>query len=163
MDVRSETNRDKAKIALLVKVVLNEFGFDYAPETSEADLQDLEEYYYENGGVFLIMKNDKQELIATGALKNMGSQTFKIRKMYVRTVDRKKGYGKEILNNLLQIAQEKGALRVVLETSSTMISAIHLYQSFSFEIKGQKPVSPRCDIVMSKKTDSFKNKKIMKV
>lgn len=159
MDVRSATNRDKAKIVSLVKVVLNEFGFDYAPKTSEADLQDLEEYYSENSGVFLIMENDKQELIATGALKNMGSQTFKIRKMYVRKVDRKKGYGKEILNNLLQIAQEKGASRVVLETSSTMISAIYLYQSFGFEIKGQKPVLPRCDITMSKKLSPIKIKK----
>ena len=95
MNIRYATNNDRAKIIRLVKATLNEFGFKYAPDTSESDLQNIDKEYKMQGGVFLIMEDDKQELIATGALKKEGVGIFKIRKMYVRLADRKKGYGRE--------------------------------------------------------------------
>ena len=151
MNIRYATNVDRAKIIRLVKATLNELGFKYAPDTSESDLQNIDKEYKMQGGVFLIMEDDKQELIATGALKKEGVGIFKIRKMYVRLADQKKGYGREILIKLLELARSKGATTVVLETSNLMISAQQLYRSFGFVETDQQPASPRCDITMVKK------------
>jgi ribosomal protein S18 acetylase RimI-like enzyme len=117
---------------------------------------DIDREYTQNDGVFLIMENDHKELIATGALKKIDDRVYKIRKMYVSKPHRKKGYGKEILSNLLEIAQRKGAKTVVLETSASMTAAISLYKKFGFIESEKKPISPRCNITMIKKIDHIK-------
>ncbi|GAB4242696.1 MAG: GNAT family N-acetyltransferase [Ekhidna sp.] len=154
MKIRMANNADQPQIIRLVKTVLREFGFDYAPESSEADLQNIEDHYLRLGGVFLLMENNEQELIATGALKRLEEGSFKIRKMYVAKPHRGKGYGKDILIRLLEIAQKEMASIIILETSSSMLSAINLYKSHGFEMTDEKPDSPRCDISMTKKLNA---------
>jgi len=153
MNIRRANTDDTENIVRLVKDGLKEFGFTYSPRTSEADLTDVDREYHQNGGVFLVMENNQKELIATGALKKVDDRTYKIRKMYVSKPHRKKGYGKEVLNKLLEIAQTKGAETIVLETSECMTAAINLYKNFGFMESEQKTVSPRCDITMIKKID----------
>lgn len=153
MKIRSAHNTDQENIVRLVKSGLKEFGFSFSPQTSEADLLNIEREYTQNDGVFLIMENNQKELIATGALKKIDDSTYKIRKMYVSNSHRKKGYGKEILNKLLDVAKSKGAKTVILETSESMTAAKNLYKKFGFLESEEKPVSPRCDITMIKKID----------
>jgi len=156
MNIRKANTDDIENIVQLVKDGLKEFGFTYSPQTSEADLMDIDREYHQNDGVFLIMENNQKELIATGALKKIDDRTYKIRKMYVSKPHRKKGYGKEILSKLLEIAQTKGAETIVLETSACMNAAINLYKRFGFMESMEKSVSPRCDITMIKKIDDVK-------
>src|SRR5680860_942530 len=93
MKIRTANNTDRDNIVQLVKDGLKEFGFDYSPETSESDLLDIEREYIKNGGTFLVLENKKNELIATGALKKLSNNQYKIRKMYVSKSHRRKGYG----------------------------------------------------------------------
>jgi len=158
MNIRKAGKNDQENIVRLVKNGLKEFGFTYSPQTSEADLKNIDREYFQNDGVFLIMVNDRKELIATGALKKIDDRTYKIRKMYVANTHRKKGYGKEILTNLLQIAESKGAESVLLETSKSMVAAKNLYKKFGFTESAEQPASPRCDITMVKKIDQIKTK-----
>tara|TARA_R110002072_G_scaffold106447_2_gene232485 strand:+ start:28423 stop:28908 length:486 start_codon:yes stop_codon:yes gene_type:complete len=155
MNIRNATHKDRTKIIRLVTTILKEFGFEYSPDTSELDLQNINQEYFENGGAFLIMEDYSRKLIATGALKRIDKGYFKIRKMYVHKAYRGKGYGKEILISLLKVAQNKGAKSIVLETCNTMVAAQNLYKSFGFLTTDQKPVSPRCDIVMIKEVDNI--------
>ncbi len=156
MNIRKANNDDIENIVRLVKDGLKEFGFAYSPQTSEADLHDIDHEYSQNDGVFLIMESNQKELLATGALKKIDSHTYKIRKMYVGKPHQKKGYGKEILRKLLKIAKNKGAKTVVLETSISMVAAKNLYKKFGFMESAEQPVSPRCDITMIKKIDHIK-------
>ncbi len=154
MNIRNATHKDTDKIIRLVKTVLKEFRFEFSPDTSESDLMNLKKEYLDNEGAFLIIEDNTDTIIATGALKKISERCFKIRKMYVHKLHRRNGYGKEILIRLIEIALKKGASTIVLETSILMISAQNLYASFGFEITDQKPISPRCDITMVKKINN---------
>ena len=150
MKIRVANISDTANIVRLVKDGLKEFGLSYSPETSEADLLNIQEEYFESGGTFLILEDHESNTIAIGGLKKLDKETFKIRKMYVSKMFRGKGYGRYILTSLIQIAQSKGAAKIILETSTQMRAAINLYKSYGFNEISVKAESPRCDITMIK-------------
>ncbi len=52
------------------------------------------------------------------------------------SASRKKGIGKQLMQKILEDAQQSGARMVVLETQTCNITAISFYQSFGFEIIG---------------------------
>ncbi|MEM9328479.1 MAG: GNAT family N-acetyltransferase [Bacteroidota bacterium] len=151
MNIRPYHKNDKESVIQLVKDGLAEFGFEYAPATSESDLTKIESEYFGNNGTFLILENDDGQLLAIGAIKEIEGRTFKIRKMYVAKSQRGRGFGKVVLEHLLSTAKERGAIQVVLETSVWMASAIGLYEKFGFEKIDGKPSSPRCDLMFAKK------------
>ncbi|NER14496.1 GNAT family N-acetyltransferase [Leptobacterium flavescens] len=147
MIIRAATNKDREQIVELVLKGLSEFDFDYAKNSSEADLEDIEASYTNAGGLFLIFENGSS-VMATGALKNEGEGLFKIRKMYVSNSYRGQGYGRQMLEELIREAGRRNARKIILETSYKMEAAIGLYHSYGFKtVKG--PIeSPRCDIRM---------------
>lgn len=153
MNIRTYNKKDKENVIRLVKDGLTEFDFDYSKETSESDLANIEKEYLGNNGTFLILENNNHKLIATGAIKEIKKNIYKIRKMYVHKSQRRKGYGKETLIHLLKFAKDKGAKKVVLETSSLMTNAIGLYKNFGFELSKEEPLSPRCDFTLTKNID----------
>ena len=51
---------------------------------------------------------------------------------------RGKGFGKELMRKALENAKEKGLERIELEVYTTNTAAIHLYESFGFEVEGKK-------------------------
>ena len=150
MKIRYFNPGDKKNIIHLVKEGLDEFGFIFSPETSESDLHNIEKEYHTPGGAFLIMENNDNELIATGALKRITNDQYKIRKMYVSKQHRKKGFGKLMLEHLITVAKQKNAKTLILETSDKMVSAIALYKYYQFNPIDKKPVSSRCNITMIK-------------
>jgi N-acetylglutamate synthase-like GNAT family acetyltransferase len=150
MKVRKAHSDDKKAIVALVKAGLSEFGFVYSPQTSEADIENIDETYNKNGGAFIVIEQ-QNELVATGGLLKLSENKFKIRKMYVSKPYRNQGLGKHILEALLKEAKLKKAKEVVLETSKMMTKAILLYKSYGFEEIEGSADSPRCDIVMLKK------------
>lgn len=153
MNIRYATHKDRINIIQLVKAVLKEFGFQYSPNSSESDLQNIEQEYFESGGAFFLMEDDSGKLIAIGALKRIDRGYFKIRKMYVDESYRGKGYGKEILTRLLEVARKNGSKTIILETCDVMVAAQNLYKNYGFKVTNQKPSSPRCNMTMIKKMD----------
>jgi ribosomal protein S18 acetylase RimI-like enzyme len=154
MEIRTAKLEHKKKIVQLVKNGLKEFGFIYSPSTSESDIENFEMVYLHKGNIFLIMDTFQGELIATGALiKDNSINYFKIRKMYVAKDHRGLGYGKLMLERLIELAKSKQekVFNIVLETSNYMKSAINLYRNYGFNEVKIKPKSPRCDITMIKK------------
>ncbi len=147
MILREANKHDTPQIIALVKAGLREFGFRYAPESSESDLLDIHQSYAAAGGTFLVILDDHQ-LVATGALKKIDKLRYKIRKMYVDQAYRGQGFGRQILEALLQVAHDRGAQSVRLETSRRMKAAIRLYQRFGFKEVTTSAESPRCDICM---------------
>ncbi len=150
MKIRAFVKTDKDAVITLVKNGLKEFGFEYDNTTSESDLVDINKEYFTNNGTFLIIENEVSQIVATGAIKEVRKNIFKIRKMYVVKTYRKKGLGKKMLTALIEFARQKNATQIFLETSSAMISAINLYRSFGFELSKNNPVSPRCDCTFIK-------------
>lgn len=154
MKIRNADAKDRDDIIRLVKDGLKEFDFEYSEATSEADLENFIEEYFEHNGAFLVMIDANEKIIGTGAIREIEEGVYKIRKMYVDKGQQGKGYGKAILVELLDFARKSGAKTVKLETSTSMIAATGLYKRFGFELTKDQPLSPRCDLTMTKTIDT---------
>jgi len=149
--IRQANNNDTLQIIRLVKSILPEFDLIYSPDTSEKDLANIEETYTKSGGAFIVMVNEKDEIIGTVAVLRLDNQKCKLRKMYVSSKYRGLKLGEKLLENALEKVAELNFKTVYLETVHSMSAAIHLYKKFGFEIEETSTaLSPRCDIVMKK-------------
>jgi GNAT superfamily N-acetyltransferase len=71
-------------------------------------------------------------IIGMGALHQIREETGEIKRMYIRPAYRGKGYGKALMQQLLQKAKEFGYRSVYLDSGRFMTTAHKLYRSFGF-------------------------------
>jgi len=82
-------------------------------------------------GVFYLVEFEGV-IIGMGALDQIGEKTGAIKRMYIRPAYRGKGYGKALLQQLLQKAKEFGYHAIYLDSARFMTAAHNLYRSFGF-------------------------------
>lgn len=144
MTVRRATNADRDGVRAVVHSVLQEYGLKPAPDTTDADIEDIEAFYDARGGFFEVIVDSSGEVIGTAALAPHSDGVAELRKMYFLPRLRGKGLGRAMLRRLIEEAVAMGFKRMYLETASSMHEAISLYESVGF-----KPTSdlytPRCD------------------
>ena len=71
-------------------------------------------------------------IIGMGALHQIREKTGEIKRMYIRPAYQGKGYGRALLQKLLQKAKEFGYNSIYLDSARFMTTAQHLYRSFGF-------------------------------
>ena len=76
-----------------------------------------------------------------GALRRLNSDTGEIKRMYICPPHRGRGYGKQMLNKLLEAGREFGCSSFLLETSKFMTAAHHIYKSAGFVEREEYPES----------------------
>lgn len=147
--IRPATNDDRERVAELVFGVLAEFGLKADPETTDADLQDIEANYPRRGGLFEVIEDGHSNLIGSFGLYPIDKTTCELRKMYFIPSARGSGLGRYVLERTIARARELGFKHIVLETSSKLIAANRLYSQFGF-----KPV--RSDHLASRADQAYK-------
>lgn len=145
LNIRTASNEDIPSIKKLVFGVLKEFDLLPAPETTDADLNDIEGNYLRPGGLFEVIENHDGHLMGTVGVFPVDSKTCELRKMYFAPEVRGSGLGKFILRRVIDRAKELGFARVVLETSSKLPAAKRLYEGFGFQPFVADHPSPRSD------------------
>src|SRR5713226_9765428 len=80
MDIRSATNKDKARIRALVFRVLAEHGWCGDSGNIDADLEDVETNYIQRGGLFEIIEDRRGNLMGTVGLYRLNAETCELRK-----------------------------------------------------------------------------------
>jgi len=139
---RAGTNEDSEEIIKLVHEVLQEYGLIPEPEGVDQDLAAVEDSY--KNGYFGVIEN-AEGIVATYGLTPLNGEAVEIRKMYALPQVRGKGLGSWMVNHLLEIAKHNGYKIVELETASSLIEAIGLYQKIGFVEKNFENKTPRCD------------------
>jgi len=79
------------------------------------------------------------DIAGMGALKKLSDEIGEIKRMYIRPPYRGKGYGKQMLNRLLEAGREFGCSSFRLETSKFMTTAQHIYKSAGFIEREEYP------------------------
>jgi len=74
-----------------------------------------------------------------GALKQIRENIGEIKRMYIRPAYRGKGYGKALLDKLLQKVKEFGYHSVYLDSPPFLMIAHHLYHSNGFIDREEYP------------------------
>jgi len=140
---------DEPAIRGIVCAVLDEYGLQADPEATDADLADLSGSYLERGGVFRVLVAPDGRIVGCGGLYPLAEGEAEIRKMYFVPQARGHGYGRQLLEDLIDEARSRGYKRVVLETASVLKEAITLYRSFGFKPFARQHLACRCDQAMA--------------
>ena len=143
--LRPANNKDCEKIANLVYGVLEEYNFRPDPESTDADLKDIEQSYFERGGAFYVLEEKAGSIIGAYGLCPVDKAACELRKMYLHSSFRRKGFGKLLLDSAIAKARQIGFERMILETASVLKEAIGLYKSYGFVEYQPEHLSARCD------------------
>ncbi len=144
--VRTASNRDRERVVALVFGVLAEYGLQADPESTDADLNDIEGSYLQRGGVFELIEDGQGNLLGTVGLYPLNSDTCELRKMYFVPQIRGLGLGRHILKRSIDQATELGFKRVILETASVLEAANRLYTKFGFQPLQRDHLPSRADL-----------------
>ena len=139
------TNADAEAVTHLVFSVLKDYGLKPDPETTDADLKDLEASYHGRGGCFDLLRTGSGVLIGTVGIYPLDKGRCELRKMYLHPSEQGKGLGKMLLKHALNRARALGFTTVVLETASVLREATDLYQKYGFVPYTPEHLSERCD------------------
>ena len=60
---RLASNADCRRLAEIVSSVLAEYGLQFVPDTTDADLTDIDAHYIRRGGVFEIAQNESGHVL----------------------------------------------------------------------------------------------------
>lgn len=145
LTIRPANNDDCECVAKLVSAVLAEFGLQADPDTTDADLKDIEASYQQRGGLFEIIEDSNKNLLGSFGLYPINVNTCELRKMYFVPSARGSGLGKYVLRQVIAKAKTLGFRQIVLETSSKLIAANHLYANFGFVPAASDHLAARAD------------------
>jgi putative acetyltransferase len=137
------SNRYTNVMKQLVFDVLVEYGLE--PGSIDFCLDDVEKHYFERGGYFVVILDEKATVVATGGLYPLENGSLELRKMYLLATHRRKGLGQWMLTTLLEKARALGFERVELDTASVLKEAISLYKKNGFQLFESDHIVARCD------------------
>jgi ribosomal protein S18 acetylase RimI-like enzyme len=96
------------------------------------DMDDLQQTYFENDGIFLVMTED-QQIIGTGAIRKIDHEICELKRVWLLFEYHGKGLGYRMIQELLMFARKKGYRRIRLETDRGGQSrAYDLYKRLGF-------------------------------
>jgi putative acetyltransferase len=96
------------------------------------DLDNVQQTYFADGGIFLVLTDDEQ-LIGTGAIRRIDDRTCELKRLWLLFPYHGKGLGYRLLQELLAFARDRGYRRVRLETDRDAQSrAYQLYKRLGF-------------------------------
>jgi ribosomal-protein-alanine acetyltransferase len=90
------------------------------------------------GSTFVSLCELDTEIVAVLQWRHLGEEA-EILDIAVPPRHRRKGYGRLLLKNFLNLAQERGTRKVFLEVRESNAAAIALYREFGFEATGRRP------------------------
>jgi putative acetyltransferase len=144
--IRTATNHDIPSIKNVVFSSLTEFGLNPDENGKDKDLNDIKNSYQSNNGFFGVVIQRKQILLwVVSVCFTLNENICELRKMYLLKETRGKGFGKFILETVIQIAREKRYKKIILETISVLTTAIFLYKRYGFKEIKPKEINARVD------------------
>jgi len=151
LHLRIASNADCNAIKDHIFPILKNYQLPLDPNGLDSDLDNIEKNYLQLGGVFWVIVDRNDVIIATSALSPIvDSQIVELRKMYVNDHFRGKGLGKLLLNKSIYWAQNEGFKNLRLETAPSLIEARSLYLKFGFKQISEDGTSERCKLVFER-------------
>jgi putative acetyltransferase len=143
--IRRATPEDVPAIRSILYAVRREYGVLWEIGANDPELDDLEGNYFRRGGHFEVIESMAQRIVGCAGLYPVTSRRAELGKMYIEFSARGRGLGRRLLEKMLVAARQNGFAEVWLETSSSLIGAITLYQKFGFEPDVSAVLTHHCD------------------
>jgi putative acetyltransferase len=112
------------------------------------DMDDIQKYYFDKDGVFLVMTDDNR-IIGMGAIRRLEDNICELRRLWLLIEYHGKGLGYRLMMELLRYAREMGYEKMRLETAPRFLTrATAFYRRLGFyEIPAYEIIHPN-DIAM---------------
>jgi putative acetyltransferase len=104
-------------------------------ESSEwlKDMDNVQQTYFDNNGIFLVMM-DNDQLIGTGAIRKFEDQVCELKRLWLLSDYHGKGLGYRMMQDLFSFARENGYERIRLETDPVYQKrAVEFYKRLGFQ------------------------------
>ena len=132
MEIRKFTALDGQKVKeLILSILEQEYPFD-RKAYSDTDLENIGGTYGGTRDTFFVI-TEGGEVIATTGIKEDSKDTALLRRVFVKSSERKKGYGSQLLDEAIKFCREKGYKEIVFRTTSKMTQAIELCKKRGFK------------------------------
>ena len=96
------------------------------------DMDELQQTYFDNDGIFLVWTDDDQ-IIGTGAIRKIDNEICELKRLWLLPEYHGKGLGYRMIQELFAFARQKGYRRVWLETDRNSQSrAFDFYKRLGF-------------------------------
>jgi len=109
------------------------------PEYVDEHLEELTSLSPPYGVIYLLSVDGNVE--GMGAVWKLRDEIGEIKRMYIRPIHRGRGYGKQMLDKLLEAGREFGCSTFLLDTAKFMTAAQHIYRSVGFKEREEYPES----------------------
>jgi len=130
--IKARGKRDINIIRELFQEYADSLGFSLDFQHFDKELNSLPGDYAPPEGCLLLAYVGNQAVGCVG-LRKISKGICEMKRMYVRKKYRGKGIGKKLANKIIKEARRIGYERMRLDTISTMVEAIHLYESLGFK------------------------------
>jgi putative acetyltransferase len=96
------------------------------------DMDDIQQSYFNNGGIFLVTVDDT-ELVGTGGIRKLQNDICELKRLWLLTSYHGRGLGYSMLQALFSFAREKRYGRIRLQTDAVNQSrALEFYRRIGF-------------------------------
>lgn len=146
--IRPATNADRPQFEALVFTVLRSYGLEPSPESTDADLTDIETFYFADGGAFDVLVDQSGKIVGTVAVHRTDDSLCELRKMYLSPALHGRGLGRKMMDHALARAKELGFQHMWLETADCLVEAHRLYEKYGFIPYEAAHRSDRCDFAL---------------
>jgi len=131
MNIRNFVPEDTEKVkSLILSILTSEYPFD-KKAFSESDLNNIKDIYSGPRDLFLVIEADG-ELIGTMAVKEEGPDSALIRRFFVASDYRKKGYGRKLMEEAITFCKLKEYKNIVFQGTDKMTQATELCKKMGF-------------------------------
>jgi ribosomal protein S18 acetylase RimI-like enzyme len=130
---------DRATVEALFREYVGTLAEDISFQNPEDEFAGLPGKYARPGGVVLIAR-DGDSAAGAIAYRMVEPGVCEMKRLYVRPAFRGSGLGRELANELIEDARERGYRTMLLDTLASMASARALYRDLGFA-----PVAPYYD------------------
>ena len=134
--IRPIEKRDNARIACLIRSVLEDFGVPKVGSAyADTALDDMYGEYQQEKAAYFVIELEGEIVGGAGIsqLDNYEGPICELQKMYFLPKVRGRGLGTRMITKCLDKAKEFGYEKVYLETMPYMIAATKLYERNGFE------------------------------
>jgi len=132
MQVRTLTKEDVEQARdLILNILTGEYPFDKTAY-SDSDLYDLSGTYGGPRDSFFVLVNDGK-IIGTAGIKEDSKDTALLRRLFVETKERKKGFGTLLVDEALKFCKNKDYKTIVFRTTNRMVHAIEFCEKKGFK------------------------------
>lgn len=127
-------------VVTVIHRVFDEYGMTFELAAYDADLQDIDAHYVRRNGMFSVLIEDGQLIGTVGAVPRDAGD-FEIKRLYLLPEHRGRGYGRRLLQHVIDWARARGHRRAIAWSDVRLETAHQVYLRFGFAQFGER----RCD------------------